>query len=67
MLGKGFKKTIFISCAMSVFSVVFGTVISYYSNVAPSGMIVLTMVSMFLITVIAKNMKIRFNKIVVTK
>ena len=67
MLGKGFKKTIFISCAMSVFSVLFGIVISYYSNVAPSGMIVLTMVSMFLITVIAKNMKIRFNKIVVTK
>ncbi|MDW0143982.1 MAG: metal ABC transporter permease [Nitrososphaeraceae archaeon] len=67
MLGKGFKKTIFISCAMSVFSVVFGIVISYYSNVAPSGMIVLTMVSMFLITVIAKNMKIRFNKIVVIK
>ena len=67
MVGKGFKKTIFISCAMSVFSVVFGIVISYYSNVAPSGMIVLTMVSMFLITVIAKNMKIRFNKIVVTK
>lgn len=67
MLGKGFAKTIFISCAMSVFSVVFGIVISYYSNLAPSGMIVLTMVSMFLITVIAKNMKIRFNKIVVTK
>jgi zinc transport system permease protein len=67
MLGKGFKKTIFISCAMSVFSVVFGIVISYYSNLVPSGTIVLTMISMFLITVIAKNMKIRFNKIVVTK
>lgn len=67
MLGKGFKKTLFISCAMSVFSVVFGIVISYYSNLAPSGTIVLTLVSMFLITVIAKNMKIRFNKIVVTK
>jgi zinc transport system permease protein len=67
MLGKGFKKTMFISCAMSVFSVVFGIVISYYSNLAPSGTIVLTMVSMFLITVIAKNMKIRFNKIVVIK
>jgi zinc transport system permease protein len=67
MLGKGFKKTIFISCAMSVFSVVFGIVISYYSNWVPSGTIVLTMISMFLITVIAKNMKIRFNKIVVTK
>jgi zinc transport system permease protein len=67
MLGKGFKKTMFISCAVSVFSVVFGIVISYYSNLAPSGTIVLTMVSMFLITVIAKNMKIRFNRIVVTK
>lgn len=67
MLGKGFKKTLFISCAVSVFSVVFGIVISYYSNLAPSGTIVLTMVSMFLITIIAKNMKIRFNKIVVTK
>lgn len=67
MLGKGFKKTLFISCAMSVFSVVFGIVISYYSNLAPSGTIVLTLVSMFLITVIAKNMRIRLNNIVVTK
>jgi len=67
MLGKGFKKTMFISCAMSVFSVVFGIVISYYSNLVPSGTIVLTMVSMFLITIITKNMKIRFNKIVVAK
>lgn len=67
MLGKGFKKTLLISCAMSVFSVVFGIVISYYSNVVPSGTIVLTLVSMFLITVIAKNMKIRINKITVTK
>jgi len=67
MLGKGFKKTMFLSCAMSVFSVVFGIVISYYSNLVPSGTIVLTMVSMFLITVIVKNMKIRFNRIIVTK
>jgi zinc transport system permease protein len=67
MLGKGFKKTMFISCAVSVFSVVFGIVISYYSDLAPSGTIVLTMVSMFLITIFAKNMKIRFNRIVVTK
>ena len=67
ILGKGFKKTMFLSCAMSVFSVVFGIVISYYSNLVPSGTIVLTMVSMFLITVIVKNMKIRFNRIIVTK
>ena len=67
MLGKGFKKTLLISCAMSVFSSVFGIVISYYLNLAPSGTIVLILVSIFLITVIAKNMKIRSNKIIVTK
>ncbi len=67
MFGKGFKKTMFISCAISVFSVVFGIIVSYYSNLAPSGTIVLTMVSIFLVTIIAKNMKIRLNKITVTK
>ena len=67
MFGKGFKKTMFISCAISVFSVVFGIVASYYSNLAPSGTIVLTMVSTFLVTVIAKNMKTRSSKITITK
>lgn len=67
MFSKGFKKTLFISCAISVFSVVFGIILSYYSNLASSGTIVLTMVSTFLVTVTAKNMKIRFNKIAVTK
>ena len=67
MFGKGFKKTILISCAISVFSVVFGIIISYYSNLAPSGTIVLTMVTMFLVTIIAKNFQIRYNKITVTK
>jgi len=67
MFGKGFKKTMFISCAISIFSVVFGILFSYYSNLAPSGTIVLTMVSLFLLTIIAKNMKIRLNKITVTK
>jgi zinc transport system permease protein len=67
MFGKGFKKTMFISCGISVFSVVFGIIVSYYSNLAPSGTIVLIMVSIFLVTIIAKNMKIRLNKITVTK
>lgn len=67
LLGKGFKKTIFISCAISVFSVVFGIVASYYVNLVPSGTIVLTMVSMFIITIIVKNMRFRLKKIVVTK
>ena len=67
LLGKGFKKTIFISCAISVFSVVFGIVGSYYVNLVPSGTIVLTMVSMFIVTIIVKNMRFRLKKIVVTK
>ena len=67
LLGKGFKKTIFISCAISVFSVVFGIVASYYVNLVPSGTIVLTMVSMFIVTIIVKNMRFRIKKIVVTK
>ncbi len=67
MLGKGFKKTMFISCGISIFSVVFGIIISYYVNLPPSGTIVITMVSMFLVTIIAKNMKFTTNKIVVTK
>jgi len=67
LLGKGFKKTIFISCAISVFSVVFGIAASYYVNLVPSGTIVLTMVSMFIATIIVKNMRFRLKKIVVTK
>ena len=67
MLGKGFKKTIFISCAISIFSVVSGIVISYYLNLAPSGTMVLIMISMFLVAIIAKNMKFRLNKAVLTK
>ena len=67
VLGKGFKKTMFISCAISVFSVVFGIVASYYVNLVPSGTIVLTMVSMFIVTIIVKNMRFRLKKIVVTK
>ena len=67
MLGKGFKKTIFISCAISIFSVVSGIVISYYLNLAPSGTMVLIMISMFLVTIIAKNMKSTLNKVVLTK
>ena len=67
LFGKGFKKTMFISCIISVFSVIFGILFSYYSNLAPSGTIVLTMISIFLVTIITKNIKNKYNKIVVTK
>jgi len=67
MIRKGFKKTIFISCAISIFSVVFGIVLSFYINLVPSGMITLTMVSLFLVTVIAKNLKFPLNNIVMNR
>jgi len=40
MFGKGFKKTLGISMLISVASVVSGILLSYYYNVAPSGVIV---------------------------
>jgi zinc transport system permease protein len=42
-------------------------VISYYVNLVPSGMITLTMVSLFLVTVIAKNLKFPLNNIVINR
>jgi zinc transport system permease protein len=67
MLGKGFKKTVFISIGISILSVVFGIIISYLVNLAPSGTIVLTMVCIFLVTIIVKNMKFIPHKIEVAK
>jgi zinc transport system permease protein len=67
LLGKGFKKTMLISCSISVISVISGIVASYYVSLAPSGTIVLTMVSVFIVTIIAKNMRYGLKKIFVTK
>jgi len=67
MIGKGFKKTMFISCAISILSVVFGIVLSYYVNLAPSGTIVLTMIIVFLATIIAKNLRFPINKIIASR
>ncbi len=41
ILGKGFKDTLLSSITISVVSVVSGIILSYYLDVAPSGMIVL--------------------------
>jgi zinc transport system permease protein len=67
MIGKGFKKTMFISCAISILSVVFGIVLSYYVNLAPSGTIVLTMIIVFLAIIIAKNLRFPINKIIASR
>jgi zinc transport system permease protein len=50
MFGKGFKKTALISVCLSVFSVVFGIILSYVLDLAPGGTIVLVSISTFLAT-----------------
>ncbi|MEW6044458.1 MAG: metal ABC transporter permease [Thermoproteota archaeon] len=54
MFGKGFKKTVGISMSISVFSVVSGIIMSYYWDLAPSGMIVMISVAILVATLIAK-------------
>ncbi|MEW5839788.1 MAG: metal ABC transporter permease [Thermoproteota archaeon] len=54
MFGRGFKKTAMISCAIAVFSVVAGILVSYGANLAPGGTIVLVSIVIFLGTLAAK-------------
>lgn len=56
MMGKGFKNTIIISMSLSVAAVVSGIILSYYLNLAPSGMIVAISVAMFLGTLLARSL-----------
>ncbi|MCG3780455.1 MAG: metal ABC transporter permease [Candidatus Nitrosopumilus limneticus] len=56
LFGKGFKKTIVISVSMSVVSVVVGIFLSYYLNLAPSGMIVLIAVALLLGTLACRSL-----------
>lgn len=54
MLNQGFKRTLFISIIISACSVFFGIILSYYFNTAPSGMIVLLSVGIFIAVIISK-------------
>ncbi|MEO9308841.1 MAG: metal ABC transporter permease [Nitrososphaera sp.] len=54
LFGKGFKKTIGISISISIFSVVSGIIMSYYWDLAPSGMIVMISVAILVVTLVAK-------------
>ncbi len=58
LFGKGFKKTIVISVSMSVVSVVVGIFLSYYLNLAPSGMIVLIAVALLLGTLTCRSLRL---------
>ncbi|HXG13639.1 MAG TPA: metal ABC transporter permease [Candidatus Nitrosotenuis sp.] len=54
LFGKGFKKTIGISMSISVFSVVSGIIMSYYWDLAPSGVIVMISVAILVGALVAK-------------
>ncbi|HEX5185327.1 MAG TPA: metal ABC transporter permease [Nitrososphaeraceae archaeon] len=55
LLNKGFKKTVLYSIALSTSSVFSGIILSYYYNLAPSGMIVLLSTLSFIIIFLIKN------------
>lgn len=55
MFGKGFKQTVGISMLISVFSVVSGILLSYYYNIAPSGIIVMVAVAVLVGIILARS------------
>lgn len=55
MFGKGFKQTVGISMLISVSSVVSGILLSYYYNLAPSGIIVIVAVSILVGILLARS------------
>jgi zinc transport system permease protein len=54
LFNKGFRKTALISVSISIFSVVTGITISYATNLAPAGTIVLVSVAAFLTVLTAR-------------
>ncbi|MCX6783148.1 MAG: metal ABC transporter permease [Candidatus Levybacteria bacterium] len=55
---KSFKKTIFIAESISIFSVIFGVISSFYLNLSSGGTIVITTIIIFIITIFLKKNKI---------
>lgn len=55
MFGRGFKKTVAISMSVSATSVVCGILMSYYYNIAPSGMIVVVAVAILIGVLLARS------------
>ena len=55
MFGKGFKQTVGISMLISASSVVTGILLSYYYNLAPSGIIVIVAVSILVGILLARS------------
>ena len=55
MFGKGFKQTVGISMLISTASVITGILLSYYYNLAPSGIIVIVAVSILVGVLLARS------------
>lgn len=55
LLGYGFKKTLFVSVLISISSVFFGIILSYFLDLAPSGTIVMMLVGVFAATFFKKG------------
>lgn len=55
---KSFKKTILIAESISIFSVIFGVISSFYLNLSSGGTIVITTIIIFIITIFLKKNKI---------
>ncbi len=58
MYGKSFKKTIFISMAFAILSVIVGIFLSYIFDITSSGTIVLISLTILIITIFMKLLKI---------
>lgn len=56
LFNKGFKKTLSFSIILSTSSVFVGIILSYYYNIAPSGVIVLLSTSGFIIAFLVRNL-----------
>ena len=66
MFGKGFKKTVGISMSISVISVISGIFLSYYYNIAPSGIIVIIAATILVGVLLARSAGL-ISKITVDK
>jgi zinc transport system permease protein len=62
MFGTGFKRTVLISILISMITVVIGIFLSYIVNSAPSGMIALISISVFLLVYVVKYLNNKRSK-----
>ncbi len=60
-LKKGFSSTIMIAECISVFSVIFGIIVSFYWNLSTGGTIVLTMLALFIMILFFTSKKKRIS------